>query len=98
MGDIYSSSFSPKHFSLKGVYPNPFNAKTTILIQTYSETNPNFQIFDIKGNVLKEQKYSLEANKDYQIKLSFDTFSSGFYFLRVTGSRDAATTKMYLLK
>ena len=57
LAENYSSNFIPIQFSLKGVYPNPFNAKTTLSIQTYTEINPNIQIFDIKGNLLKEQKF-----------------------------------------
>ena len=98
LAENYSSNFIPIQFSLKGVYPNPFNAKTTLSIQTYTEINPNIQIFDIKGNLLKEQKYNLKANTDNQIRLSFDTFSTGLYFLRVADARDEATTKIYLLK
>ena len=98
MGQLNYTSPISNNFSLKSVYPNPFNAETTISIQAHANIKPHIQIFDLRGNLFKEKVYKLEGGENHQIRLSLGTFPTGIYFLRVQSPQYAVTTKIQLLK
>lgn len=59
---------------------------------------PALQLFDLKGNLLKENIYELRGNKNHFIRLSLDTYPTGVYFVRVISRSHITTKKIQLLK
>ncbi len=73
MGKLNQASPTTSNFSIKNIYPNPFNAETTVSIQAHENIRPTLQLFDLKGNLLKENIYELRGNKNHFIRLSLET-------------------------
>ena len=98
MGKLDHSSPITGNFSIKNIYPNPFNAVTTVSIQAHEHIRPTLQLFDLKGSLLKENVYELRSNKNHFIRLSLDIYPTGLYFVRVVSRSHVSTKKIQLLK
>ena len=71
--------------------PNPFNEYTIIKINSPVESNLNFQIRDISGQLVFEKMITKKKNT---IKLSAGDFSPGCYFYSVVSDKGVITRKM----
>jgi hypothetical protein len=71
-------------------YPNPFNSTTTITLGAFGDAD--IQIFDISGRLIS----SLITENGHKV-WDASKFSSGLYFARIAGSRNAAI-KLVLVK
>ena len=98
MGKLNQTSPTTSNFSIKNIYPNPFNTETTVSIQAHENIRPTLQLFDLKGKLLKENIYELRSNKNHFIRLSLDTYPTGIYFVRVVSKSHITTKKIQLLK
>ena len=98
MGKLNQTSPATSNFSIKNIYPNPFNTETTVSIQAHEYIRPTLQLFDLKGKLLKENIYELRSNKNHFIRLSLDTYPTGIYFVRVVSKSHITTKKIQLLK
>ena len=85
-------------FSIKSIYPNPFNSETTISIKAYENTRPTIQLFNLKGDLLQEGIYKLKRDQNHFIKLSLDEYPTGLYFVRIESNKSIITKKIQLIK
>ena len=102
--DIESEDFIASDFRLNKIYPNPFNANTTIDYDLNVFGNVKVSIYDINGrivDVLVDGRYS---PGNYQVKWggfseNLEEISSGVYLIELTvdGSK-LLTEKILLLK
>jgi len=99
-GDIIAK---PMATLLKANYPNPFNPSTTIDFTLAKPSVVKIDIFNIKGQRVKEVvSGSYSAGKHSVVWNGDDTsghlVGSGVYFYRMTASGYSSTRKMLLMK
>lgn len=95
---IESEDNPPTDFSTLYVYPNPFNAGTTIRFSLSGPLKIKLEIFDIGGRLvetLAEAEYPAGENC---ITWGAGELSSGVYFARLSSSSENASRKLILLK
>ena len=85
-------------FSIKSIYPNPFNSETTISIKAYENIRSTIQLFNLKGDLLQKSIIKLKRNQNYFIKLSLDAYPTGLYFVRIESNKSIITKKIQLIK
>ena len=85
-------------FSIKSIYPNPFNSETTISIKAYENIRSTIQLFNLKGDLLQKSIHKLKRNQNYFIKLSLDAYPTGLYFVRIESNKSIITKKIQLIK
>ena len=99
---LFTSEYSeiPKKFSLDKIYPNPFNAETTIQF-SIPNTTRNFvelRAFDVRGRMIKKF-----ANKNFnpgvhKLNWNSNSYSSGIYFIELRSGNFIQIEKVSLIK
>jgi hypothetical protein len=72
-------------------YPNPFKEKITVKLNGEFKENLQFQIIDIKGNVIVN-KINIISSQHQEI--DFSTFQKGIYFIKVFGEDEVYYKKI----
>jgi hypothetical protein len=85
------------------VYPNPFNPSTTINFAISSSSVVNIEIFNVKGQKVKNLFNDTLSGGNYFLKwhgtdLNNKPVASGIYFYRITAGNHQVTSKMILMK
>ncbi|MFC1489640.1 S8/S53 family peptidase [Candidatus Latescibacterota bacterium] len=97
--DDSQSSDRPEEFSLKPLYPNPFNGRTTVSYYLPSDTSITATIYDMLGRKIDTVFDGYETSGEHTIILNGDNLSSGLYFLSIeTKSGMHAFRKFTVLK
>ena len=80
--EFFTNSIDENTFiSLKmSVYPNPTNASVTLRIDNPNPENFTFQLYDMNGKLLADQKIS-----STETSLPMENLTAASYFLNVTG-------------
>ena len=107
-GDIYSvidiltvnelSVFSEDNYSLKSIYPNPFNSTVTFNLNHYNTMNDlKILIYDSSGKLVENFKINNLINRE---KLVWDASNmrSGIYFVNFKYLNESFTQKITLIK
>ena len=90
----------PSSFILS-VFPNPFNAETTISFSLTRESRVSIQVFDILGRnagALLWAPTSIVQAGEHQIMFDGAGLASGIYFVRVSTGTDVKIQKMVMVK
>mgnify|MGYP002823392248 CR=1 FL=1 len=85
-------------FSLNDIYPNPFNAQTTI---SYSVPNTNYMelsIYDINGQKVHTLFNGTQNIGNYSIHWDAGDIPSGVYFVKLTSNNVIKTQRITLMK
>ncbi len=88
----------PSNFRIASVYPNPFNASTTISLHLTQPTWISATIYDLLGRPVDVLADRLPLNGDSQLTWKGSNHATGIYFLRVTDGTFTVTTKLCLLR
>jgi hypothetical protein len=90
---------TPKEFSLKGNYPNPFNPTTTIEFTVPTDGYTTLTVFNVIGQEVATLISGM-AKAGYLNTVKFDAsqLSSGIYYARLTHDSRQLLHKMMLLK
>lgn len=93
----------PKVSKLNGNYPNPFNPTTKISYSLKEGSQVNIQIFNIKGQLVKQLVNGLMPAGNHTITWNGNDenqnqVSSGVYFYRMQSKEYSGTRKMLLMK
>jgi hypothetical protein len=93
----------PREFGLSQNYPNPFNPETEILLSLPESDNWTLEIYNIKGQLVRQFAGYSDAGTVSVIWDSKDDYgnkvASGIYFYRGTaGDKYSLTRKMVLIK
>ena len=89
---------------LLGNYPNPFNPETKILFTIPENQKAQIDIFNIKGQKVKNLKYIYNKEQTEQSVIwkgtdeSGKTVGSGVYFYKIKTDNDECVSKMLLMK
>jgi hypothetical protein len=88
----------PGEFSIHSVYPNPFNASTTIEYRIPNNGKVVIRVYDITG---KEVSLLFRRNKragEHHFVWNADKYASGIYFIQLHYNAMLATKKVILIK
>ncbi len=88
----------PIGFSLKSVYPNPFNSSTMISYTIPKDQNVIIRLLDIKGRVLMVNQLGNQKAGDHFFKLNGRMFPSGSYIVQVEIEGSRLIQKISLIK
>ena len=88
----------PKRAFLKGNYPNPFNAKTTIEFGIPKSGHVNLRIYNLLGQEVATIVDGQLVAGDHSVIWDASNYSSGIYFYRLTAGGKVITKRMTLLK
>jgi len=96
-------SVIPPEFALMQNYPNPFNPSTTIAFSLPEESLVRLDIFNIKGQLVKnlldsEMPMGLHSVVWNGRDMNNMAVSSGVYFYRISSFKNTITNKMLLMK
>ena len=88
----------PINFSLSQNYPNPFNPSTTIEFSVPQKSQVSLEVFNIKGELIRQLINSELASGKYQYNFNANELSSGLYLYKIVAGEFTSTKKMLLLK
>ncbi len=92
------NSILPSGFSLLRVYPNPFNARTTIRFSLAETANVKLQIFDIAGRLVETLADCEFDAGENSVTWDATDRPSGVYFARLAGNASSVSKRLVLLK
>ncbi len=99
-----SETEAPTRFGVKNIYPNPFNAASTINFELDASGYTLLTIYDIQGREVMHRSlgHKSAGSHSYQwsgVDQSGNGLPSGPYFVRLTqDNRQSSTHKMLMLK
>jgi len=101
--DTNSTPNIPLITSLNNIYPNPFNPSTTISYGVANAERVNIQIFNIKGQLVRNLLSESRQSGNYRIVWDGtndrgQSLSSGMYFMKMTAGKYSKTSKVLMLK
>jgi serine protease len=89
----------PGEFSIKPVYPNPFNGRTNVSYYLPADTELTAVIYDILGRKVETVFTGFETSGEHSFVINGENLSSGIYFLSIkAGSGMHAFRKFTVLK
>jgi enterochelin esterase family protein len=80
------------------VYPNPFNATTTVAYRLPRNDRIRITLFDVMGRQIKVLEDSVHSAGDYRLSINGSDLASGIYFVRLQTSDGNLSSKILLLK
>jgi FlgD Ig-like domain/HYR domain len=89
--------------ALTSIHPNPFNPQTTIEYTMSSRAPVSIEIFDASGKLVRRLDEGVREAGSYRVEwdgrdAANRPVSSGVYFCRLAGVKNAAARKMVMLK
>jgi len=91
-------SVLPTKFALGPIFPNPFNAQSTIQFDLPRDAFITLSIFDLSGRQVEVLKAGAAQAGSHRISLNGSDLSAGIYFCRLQASDFEAIQKLVLLK
>ncbi|MDK9700553.1 MAG: T9SS type A sorting domain-containing protein [bacterium] len=89
---------TPTDFRIEQLYPNPFNASTTLIYTLPKSANVRLELFDITGRTVGTVfDWSQDAGT-YSVKINSDNLSSGTYFAFLSAGKQSLSRKFVVLK
>ncbi|MDP8239533.1 MAG: T9SS type A sorting domain-containing protein [Candidatus Hatepunaea meridiana] len=88
----------PEEYSVSAVYPNPFNAITTIQYQLPERSRVDISIFDSGGRLVGTLVSSEKNAGNYNVVWNALNKPTGIYLCKFTAGEFAETVKLILIK
>ncbi|MBD3168037.1 MAG: T9SS type A sorting domain-containing protein [candidate division Zixibacteria bacterium] len=92
------TEIAPDNCSLNGIYPNPFNASTTISYSISHETDVRLEIFNLMGQRVDVPVDERQKPGEYAITWDASGLSSGVYFAILNTGEKSISRRMTLVK
>ncbi|GEM_PF-5542255 len=86
------------NLTLRGSYPNPFNASTRIRYSVAQKAEVELTVYDILGRKIQTLAMGPHERGEYERVLLGDGISSGVYIVVASANREFVTSKVLLLK
>ena len=96
--EIEPATELPADYALLSCYPNPFNPIATIIYYLPEKTDILLQVFDINGRQIQTIFKGSRDSGAYTFHWDASDYSSGIYFITLTGSNISINQKVLLLK
>lgn len=89
--------------SMQNIYPNPFNPSTTIAFGLDKAEHVNIQIFNVKGQLIRNLVSETKSANSYRIVWNGiddngKALPSGIYYAKMTAGKYNATRKLVIMK
>ena len=88
----------PQSFFIKSIYPNPFNPIVNLDYEIDVPMEIEFKIFNINGKEIDNINSGYKVPGLYSVVWDGSRYSSGIYFIRLVGDKQASIQKVILLK
>ena len=88
----------PDQFQLNDAYPNPFNPVTNISYSLPIASEISIKIFDIQGREVSTLYNNIQEAGTHKLVWDASNFSSGIYFVRMSGGSYSGMKKLMLIK
>lgn len=88
----------PESSTLFQNYPNPFNSSTRIKYGVATASHITLNVYNIKGQFVKNLVNSYQESGIYNIDLKADDLTAGIYFYTLETGNSKLTKKMLLIK
>lgn len=95
---ILSNSSPDNSFELHRNYPNPFNSSTNIKISIHTGGNYTLEVFDSAGQRVSTILDNELHPGEYDMRWSANRFSSGSYYMRLSGRGESQTRALIFIK
>ena len=93
-----NSNNVPKSFIVNQNYPNPFNNETNIKYEIPLNGKVNVFLYDVLGRNIATVVSENKNEGKYILRLSFDKYSSGVYFLKFIYDNKSIVKRILLMK
>jgi len=88
----------PARTALRACYPNPFNARTTIVFDLAQAVRVRVAVYDLLGREVATLASGMRAAGTYSVAFDGSNLPSGVYICRMNAGRFVAQQKLLLLK
>jgi hypothetical protein len=88
----------PETFSLKKVYPNPFNPIATVSFALPKDSNVLLEVYDINGRIISQLTDNNMKAGSHSVIWNAESHSSGVYFIKMVAGEYTGTQKLILVK
>lgn len=89
---------TPKGFSLRSNYPNPFNSSTIIEYEISEYSDIELNVYDITGRELETLVNEEQGPGVYKVRFDSKDYSSGIYFYKLKTRSFGESKGMLMLK
>ncbi|NQU67978.1 MAG: T9SS type A sorting domain-containing protein [Candidatus Marinimicrobia bacterium] len=97
-GMIETSLSTPSEFALSAAYPNPFNPKTTMLLELPKDGFISVKVYNVVGQVVDVLVDGNMTAGYHSVTWTATNVPSGMYFIRSTMGNEVQSQKVLLLK
>ena len=88
----------PAEFSIKNIFPNPFNPVTRIVYGVPEMMSFHLVVYDITGSRVETLFDGVKMPGYYSIEWNASDLSSGVYFVHLKSDKQIHTQKLFLIK
>lgn len=95
---VYDNSIPKPELKILEVAPNPINHQSKIsFISDQKGKDTTIQIFNIKGQLVREQLLTINDNKNNNFFIQSSDFKSGIYFIRLKSENKVSRSKKIII-
>ncbi len=88
----------PTNFEVSPAYPNPFNATTSVLVETPFRSPLTIRVFDILGRLVYSRNNHTVSAGQHLYQISGAAWGAGTYFVQIEAGAEKEVQKIILLK
>ena len=88
----------PKNFSIRSIYPNPFNPITNITYGIPEYTNVQIRVYDLSGKQVETLINEFQTPGYHSVDWNADNLPSGMYFVKMHAGNYISIQKLMLVK
>ncbi len=88
----------PAKFNITGVYPNPFNASTTISYTLPQSQKIEVQLYDLSGRLVETLHDDFQTAGNHSVVWASGDFGSGIYMVRIKTETETKIAKLVAIK
>ena len=97
--DVVGRKFHlPTKFGISAIYPNPFNATTTISYALPIASNISLELYNLLGQRVQTLFEGQKQTGHHSKNLIANDLPSGLYFVRLSTERQSSTQKVMLIR
>jgi hypothetical protein len=88
----------PKEFRVESVYPNPFNASTSVVFSLHRQGDVSLKVFDVLGREVAKQSMKAVSAGRHRINWTPNNVASGVYFMQLQAAGITEVKKVVLVR
>jgi predicted outer membrane repeat protein len=96
--DEEDTSVLPQTFQISNLYPNPFNARTTIVLQVPAEEKVRVEVYNLLGQLVGTLHEGVLPAGEHRLVADGTRWASGLYFVTAESAGRVQVRKMLLVK